>query len=211
MTMSLTIVDPVLSPSLDEYGNAIQVDPDGNRLALEAVVFPSASGVTGLHAATVKNKGVANVTDRENSAQVSTPGGAHIPVKALMSLDSAGNPVPFVAPNNLPLSGGALSGPLALKGLSLNVVSPGAGTHVVAANEDVIRLTNNNDVATLPVATGSGRVIAVTNVGAGTVTINVAGGALAIKGSNSIAIFTQYSSYIFCDGAAGKWDILGSN
>ena len=208
--MTIAIQSPSLSPSLNEFGPAVITDENSHVLPVVVVLPVDANGHTNSSTLTITEGLVSEVTDRKTPPMINTPGGKKIPAVGLISVDSSGNPIPFAVPASVTTAIAAAISTVAPRNVMVPV-SPAAGTYVVPANKDLIRLANNGDVATLPAATGSGRIIAVTNVGAGTITINVAGGTLAIKGANSIAIFTQWSSFIFCDGAVDAWDIIGSN
>lgn len=89
---------PVLSPSLNEYGEAIYTDEQGNLLELFAVApldsnghanLPSGSGV-------VTPGHVSQVTARRQSAIVNTPAGNKMRIQALVGVDGSGNPIPYV-------------------------------------------------------------------------------------------------------------------
>lgn len=87
--MSLTVKNPNLSPSLNEYDEAMLVDPDGNQIPLVAVVRPSAvDGSNNLHQKTVIPGVVSQVTARRGKPMVDVAGVGRVPVIALMDLSA---------------------------------------------------------------------------------------------------------------------------
>lgn len=92
------IKSPVLSPSLNEFGEALLTDESGNVLEIVAAVQIDASAHSNLGTAVVGKGKTSQVTGRQQSAIVTTPTGSKkIRMVGLVSLDSAGNPIPFVA------------------------------------------------------------------------------------------------------------------
>lgn len=104
--MSITLVtSPVRSPSLDEAGIAQFTDQSGHVMSMEAVVLPDASGNVAFGSAVVAAGKTSQVTNRPGGLSVTTPAGFKLPVRALVSLDTSGNPVPFVAGTATKVSG----------------------------------------------------------------------------------------------------------
>lgn len=96
--MSITLVkSPVVSPSLAEAGPAILTDEHGNQVELFVAATVDANG----HLALPTGSGVvtpgstSQVTAKQGTAVMNAPGGFKIPVKALCSFDSSGNPIAF--------------------------------------------------------------------------------------------------------------------
>lgn len=91
------IKSPVLSPMLNEFSEALITDENSKALELFAAVQIDSSGHSNMGSAVVGGNQVSQVTGRKQGAVVTCPGGEKIRVIALVSLDSAGNPVPFAA------------------------------------------------------------------------------------------------------------------
>lgn len=99
------VAAPALSPSLNEYGEAILTDENSKLLELLVLVPVDANGHSNLGAAPYANGHVSGVTNRRQSAVVTTPGGNKIRAKGIMSIDTSGNPIPFSAPSAVSVSG----------------------------------------------------------------------------------------------------------
>lgn len=96
--MSFPVVkDPVLSPSLNEFGEAILVDENSNALELVALAAIDANGHSNLGSEVIAKSHFSQVTGRQQSAVALTPSNGKIRVLGVVGLDSSGNPVPFVA------------------------------------------------------------------------------------------------------------------
>lgn len=91
--MSLQIASPQKSPHLDEYGNALYTDSNGNVIPVVALVQPAADGTLNLSGMTITQGQVSQVTGRKGPATVTTPGGLVIPLLAMLKLDASGNPL----------------------------------------------------------------------------------------------------------------------
>lgn len=81
------------------------------------------------------------------------------------------------------------------------------GSHTVTAYERVV-VVNSGSAATvtLPTATGSGQVVAISSVGAGAVTVD-ANGSETINGALTQTLY-QYEAITVCDYASGAWTVL---
>ena len=81
------------------------------------------------------------------------------------------------------------------------------GSHTVTAYERVV-VVNSGSAATvtLPAATGSGQVVAISSVGAGAVTVD-GDGSETINGALTQTIY-QYEAITVCDYASGAWTVL---
>jgi hypothetical protein len=101
------VASPVLSPSDNEYGEALYTDEHGNVLELFVAAPLDANGIAGLPtgAGVIAGGHVSQVTARKQSAVCMTPGGEKIRVQALVSVDGSGNPIPFAAPSAKVVSG----------------------------------------------------------------------------------------------------------
>lgn len=147
--------NPVLSPSLNEFGEAIMVDESGHSLEVLAAVQLDASAHSNFGTAVVSASGhVSQVTARQQSAVVTTPSGAKMRCLALVSLDSAGNPIPFVA--NAAASAAAVSG----KFQSGVRVATGASESIahglgVTPSLVLVSVQDNTGVATVVIVEGA--------------------------------------------------------
>jgi len=84
--MSFNVQAPILSPSLNEFGDAILTDPNGNQIPLIAHVHPSPTdGSNELAGLTVIPGTVSQVTGRRGPPTVSV-GGVQIPCRAIMNI-----------------------------------------------------------------------------------------------------------------------------
>lgn len=89
------IASPALSPSLNEFGESLITDENSKQLELVAVVQIDASGHSNMGSAVYANGHTSQVTAKQQGAVVTAPGGEKMRLRALVSLDSNGNPVPF--------------------------------------------------------------------------------------------------------------------
>lgn len=97
--MSISIENPKKSPSLDQFGKAVVIDENSNRIPLKCVVFPSVTGATGLPSAKILAKGYSQVTGLEQAPQAVNADLHAVEVEAIMSIDPAtGKPAAFSAP-----------------------------------------------------------------------------------------------------------------
>jgi hypothetical protein len=97
-------------------------------------------------------------------------------------------------------------GTQAIPGANLTTVTR-TGSASTGATDQYIRQTGSADYTeTLPAATGTGRVISLSNRGTGTWTID-ASGSETINGELSVDL-EQYDSIRIIDAAAGLWEVL---
>ena len=81
------------------------------------------------------------------------------------------------------------------------------GNHTVTAYERVVVVDSGAAATvTLPAATGSGQVVAISSVGAGAVTVD-GDGSETINGALTQTIY-QYEAITVCDYASGAWTVL---
>lgn len=95
--MSITIKSPTLSPYLNQYSNATLTDENSNVLPVIAVVSINSSGHSGVATNLLKTIPASQVTGQSSPPQVIVPGGSSLPLYGLVSIDSSGNAIPFVA------------------------------------------------------------------------------------------------------------------
>ena len=87
-----------------------------------------------------------------------------------------------------------------------DITTVSSGPYAVLATDDEIRF-NGTFTVTLPAATGSGRPLALKNIGTGTITITP-DGTDTIDGFSSVYLY-QRGGYGLIDGATGRWDLFG--
>ena len=81
-----------------------------------------------------------------------------------------------------------------------------AGSHTITDERVVVVDSGAAATVTLPAATGSGQMVAISSVGAGAVTVDGAGSE-TINGSLTQLVY-QYEAMTVCDYASGKWTVL---
>lgn len=81
-----------------------------------------------------------------------------------------------------------------------------AGSHTITDERVVVVDSATAATVTLPAATGSGRVVAISAVGAGAVTVD-GSGSETVNGALTQMIY-QYEAMTVCDYASGQWTVL---
>lgn len=119
--MSITISSPHKSPMLNEYEEATVTDENGNVLPVICLAPLDSSGHSGVASNLVTAVPNSQVTGRVQAPLVNVPGGKSMQLKALVTLDGSGNPIPFVAGSAAVVNGKFQSGVVVATGSSQNV------------------------------------------------------------------------------------------
>lgn len=85
--MSLNLSSALKSPHLDEIGDAVLTDPDGNLIPLEVHVHPDSNGNNELHTllSSLTAFQRSQVTGRPNRPTINV-GGVQVPIRAIMNI-----------------------------------------------------------------------------------------------------------------------------